>query len=191
MSDTSPKTAIALADAERLQTILFAPRIHLAFVHAPILQKLRSGLKSCESRLSLRTHSASTARPGDVLWFKSGDVGAAAIIRAIDTYSSADPLDVDMLMARYSRVVDGPVCELDYWHSKREARHAVFLHLEDVAPLLIPRTLLPTTRAAWISDFKPDREVRKLLDEALALARQEQRRDDEQAHSATEPRRLR
>jgi hypothetical protein len=155
---------------EQLQRVVLAPRLHLAFVRPRELQQLRSGVKTCESRLSLRTHPASSVRPGDAVLFKAGDVGAAAIVLGVESYSSVAPLDLAALMVRYTRAVDGPVCDLDYWLSKRDARHAVFLHLDTVVPLLISRTLLPSTRSAWIGDFKPSREVRKLLDEALTLA---------------------
>jgi hypothetical protein len=170
MNDPSPHDDVAEPAGRRLRRVVLAPRLHLAFVHAVELEKLLDGVKTCESRLSQRLHPARSVLPGDALLFKAGDVGAAAIVLRVDAYSSASPLDVTELMVRYTRSVDGRVCDLDYWLSKSASRHAVFLHLDTPVPLVIPRTLLPSTRSAWVADFKPPREVRRLLDEALTLA---------------------
>jgi hypothetical protein len=170
MTDTSPHDEAGATLAEQLRAIVSAPRLHLAFVRPRELQQLRSGVKTCESRLSLRAHPARTTRPGDALLFKSGDVGAAALVLGVSVYSSAVPLDVTALMVRYSRAVDGPVCDLDYWLSKREARHAVFLHLGDVVPLHIGGHLLPSTRSAWIADYDASWGVRQRLRQAVKLA---------------------
>jgi hypothetical protein len=145
-------------------------RLHVAFVTAPIMLQLRAGTKTVESRLSVKRPPSWDVRPGDRIVFKCGDLlGAYAAVDQVDRYEGP-ALDVRKLAARYGRDVGDPATLAAYWEGKLGARYAVFMHLADPCPIEISRAArlgVPSTRSAWLPDFRPSRSLGLLLDEAL------------------------
>ncbi len=137
--------------------------IHIAFVRKPTARLLLSGAQTCESRLSIRLHPAAGTGPGDGLIFKCGDGVGLARVSRVENYTDLLPSDVQALSELYTREVDGPRPDPEYWASKGRARYATFLHLECVESVHIPSRLLPTTMFAWIQDFAPSAEVKAAI----------------------------
>src|SRR5262245_17392856 len=147
-----------------------AERLHLAFVLTPVMRSLLDGTQRCESRLSKRLPPAWSVRPGDALLFKCGAGRGYARVNRVDRFEVAPDAAPDdgELMEQYTRYVDGPEPDDTYWHAKRDSRFAVFMFLDPVVKLYIPGELLPSTRSAWVSDYRPSREVRQELLEQLS-----------------------
>lgn len=149
-------------------------RVHIAFVVPPVKRAILAGEQTCESRLSVALHPAARTLAGDRMLFKCRDAFAIARVSAVQTYDWLNPEGIEALRRKYTRVVDGPVCDAAYWQGRRMCRFAVFLHFAELHRVIVPARLLPSTRFAWVQDYEPPLAVRAILDTAVAVARDSQ-----------------
>jgi len=147
---------------------------HLVILHKPYLDLILAGTKTVESRLSRRRHpAAARLRRGDTLYLKEagGGVRAVAVVAEITEYNDIPPGGVaELARVWWPRVVGGGPDD-PYWLAKREARHALFIHLTDVRPCHIPAHLFPRN-LPWASGWivgQPSEEILKGLDRSYAL----------------------
>ena len=127
-------------------------KTHLAFVKADIRRQLEAGTKTCETRLSKRSHPARHTQAGDQLLFKEsgGEVFMIATIAAVHVYSNLYPTDV-MALAQQFETCKGTGI---YWEAKWNCPHAVILMLTDLRATTLPVEQTPRgVMLGWVQDF--------------------------------------
>lgn len=137
---------------------------HLVILHTPYLAMILAGVKTVESRLSLRRHPAAAhlAR-GDRLYLKQagGDVRAVATAGTITEFQHIPAGGIGRLAEEWAPRVVGGGPDDPYWRAKAHARFALFIELEEVRPCHIPAACLPR-RLPWASGWivgQPDEEL--------------------------------
>lgn len=130
---------------------------HLVILRPPYLDMILSGEKTVESRLSKYRHPAATrCTPGDMLYLKrtGGDIEGRARVARVDAYAGLDAAGLRALAEHWAERV--AATEPDDWYQqmKRDARHALFITLDQVERIHIPAAALPR-RLPWASAWIP------------------------------------
>ncbi len=128
---------------------------HIAFVRPDIIDKIRQGTKTVESRLAKKRPPAWDAKPGDILLFKEtgGAIVLQAEIRAVHRFEHLTPEVVRELAVRFSPAMGSSPLS-PYWAQKEGSKYAVFLELTNIKSITFPRCRTPQgVRAAWVSNF--------------------------------------
>ncbi len=129
---------------------------HLAIIRAEYIQKIASGQKTVESRLSVNRPACWNVKPGDMIYFKvsGGDIALRASVFQIDRYEQLKIEDIAALAELYAQSVQ---CAPDtnYWKIKSVAKYAVFIHLANAQPFRVKKCDLPISFGnAWLNDFE-------------------------------------
>lgn len=129
-------------------------KIHVAFLKREVIEAFLSGRKHYECRLSKRPSPVALVSRGDRVLLKQsgGEILAAAMVVDKHLFSGLCPEDIDAL---YELVGSPGKFEAGYWHSKKDARHAVILELSDIATVSFPEEFTPRgVQSAWVSNFE-------------------------------------
>lgn len=129
---------------------------HLVIVKPEFILQIQSGVKTVESRLAKNRPAAWNCVYGDELLFKAsgGDVVLSARVKTVACYDELRPCDITALAELYAPMV-AAATEHPYWRLKQDARFAVFIEMEHVKPLWIPRHALPRSFGqAWFFNFE-------------------------------------
>jgi ASC-1-like (ASCH) protein len=144
------------------------PRLHLAVMRRGPLERLLTGEKRIESRLSRhRIVPHGRVSEGDRIFFKEGGgpVRATALVTSAHTFRLEGESDVEKLRALYDRWIRGDDA---FWSEKRTARWATLMALGDVSPLP-PLPVPKTDRRPWVVFEEKDGERDPILSLLLSL----------------------
>jgi hypothetical protein len=125
------------------------PGVHLAVVSEPYLTQILGGIKTIESRFSMReVPPFRCVAEGDILFLKKGGAPVTGVCRVSRVwFHRLDP-------ERYHRIIQEHAVELSvdsspFWHEKESALFCTLMELEDVRPIT-PTTLRKTDRRGWV-----------------------------------------
>ncbi len=122
---------------------------HVAILHKPYMDKILSGEKTIECRLT-RTARAPYRRitAGDVIHFKqaSGPYRAVASAKAVAFHDGLTAGKIAALRSRHNQAIGGDDA---YWLAKRQARYATLITLDAVTPTDQGPTMPPSRGPAW------------------------------------------
>lgn len=108
------------------------PRVHVAIVLPRCLDRILSGEKTIESRLSLtRREPFGRIAAGDTIYFKErgGPYRAMVIVGGVRSFEGLLPRDIEGLAAEFESRVHGGS---GYWSAKRSARYGTLIELTHV-----------------------------------------------------------
>ena len=141
---------------------------HVAFVRKEIADKIRSGEKHIESRLSINRPPAWKTKVGDLLLFKEvgGEINLAADVTAVHKFEKLSPTDILSLAELFCSEM-GTTPTNPYWQTKSGSRYAVFIEFANVTIIKFPRALTPKgVQSAWVANFREDFLARCLVSNA-------------------------
>lgn len=131
---------------------------HVAFVRPDIIQKLASGQKTMESRLSVNRPPSWAVQPGDIILFKEngGDIKLQAIAKTVHRFDKLTPTDIPQLVTRFKDQL-GTTVDAPYWQTKQKSRYAVFIELDNIIPIDFPSDETPRgVMSAWVANFQAE-----------------------------------
>lgn len=131
------------------------PSYHIAFIQPAPLDRIRAGVKRMECRLSINRPLAWHVQQHDILLLKrtGGDIELRARARAVHRFDTLTPDDIPALAALAAEYG----CDINsgYWSLKTNARYAVLIELDHIAPISIPREQTPrAVMSGWVRDFR-------------------------------------
>jgi len=122
---------------------------HIAIFREPYLDRIMTGTKTIESRLT-RNKIAPFARisAGDVVFLKkaAGPVKGIGIVSLVESFSR---LNCHELIKILNKRQEGLALEDDFRQAKRAANYATFVYF-DCVTVIKPFQLLKTSREAWV-----------------------------------------
>ena len=125
---------------------------HLAVLHREYLDKIITGDKTIEMRLT-RTRRAPFGKvsPGDTIYFKqsSGPIRAVARVNRVKSLSDLTPKRINELRDRLN---DKIAASATTWARKRQARYGTLIWLRDVRETSEGPIVPPLFGAAWVCD---------------------------------------
>lgn len=129
---------------------------HVAYVRRDSLNKLLTGRKCEEVRLSKRMHPARGCQRGDFLLLRDSEtmlVIAAAPVVAVSTFEDLTPYKVAELWVKYG---SPDAASEAYWLGKLHSRYAVVIHLDEVRAIQpFKFHTKPPNRMGWFHNFEP------------------------------------
>lgn len=131
-----------------------AMKFHVVYLGQDPLERIISGEKTHEIRLSKKLHAARKTKPGDVLLFRDNAtkaISVAALVSSVSDYSGLSPFGVAKLWARYGAETE---FSISYWRAKLDSTFAVVMSICGIERLSLERDIVPVgIRSAWLHDF--------------------------------------
>lgn len=131
---------------------------HVAFLQSEPLDRIASGVKTCEVRLHKSFKPKAWAvEPFDVLLFKrtGGEIEFAATVTKVDRFSNLTPQIVKELsenLLPYNGVINPA-----FWDNRLGSKFGVVIYFTRVRPIEIPIELTPrSVMDGWVTNFLGD-----------------------------------